>query len=274
MIDRVLNSEAAGLHVTITGAAGFIGSHLAEWHLARGDFVHGFDDLSTGSHENVALLSQHPRFRFHRGDICDTPSLQGAINDSSVVYHLAAVVGVFRVIEQPRRTLDVNIEGTRRVLAAAAAAPRPPRVVVASSSEVYGPSQASRLAEDDWLLFRPDRAGRWGYTVSKLTNEADALAWWNEHRLPVVIVRLFNTVGLRQSPRYGMVLPRLSAQAAQGLPMTIFGDGTQTRSFCDVKDTVEAMARLASVDTAVGEIVNVGADREISIRGLADLVVA
>ena len=258
--------------IVVTGAAGFIGSHLVERHLALGDRVVGCDDFSTGSRANLAAFSHNPQFRFIDGDIRSSDALVQAIADSDTVYHLAAVVGVFRVLEQPLRTLDVNIAGTRRVLAAAASAIKPPRVVVASSSEVYGPSQAAKLSEDDWALLRPDPAGRWGYTVSKLANEAEALAWWHERMVPVVVLRLFNTVGVRQSPRYGMVLPRFVKQAINGEPLTIFGDGLQTRSFCDVRDTVEALVRLAQNDGAIGEVVNVGADCEITIRELANRV--
>jgi UDP-glucose 4-epimerase len=220
----------------------------------------------------LASFSDDPRFRFIHSDIRSSDGLVQAIADSDIVYHLAAVVGVFRVLEQPLRTLDVNIAGTHRVLTAAGSAANPPRVVVASSSEVYGPSQAAKLSEDDWALLRPDPAGRWGYTVSKLANEAEALAWWHERMVPVVVARLFNTVGVRQSPRYGMVLPRFVRQAISGEALTIFGDGRQTRSFCDVRDTVEALVRLAQHDGAIGEVVNVGADREITIRDLADRV--
>lgn len=237
-----------------------------------GDRVVGCDDFSTGSRANMASFSDNPRFRFIDGDIRTSDALVEAISDSDIVYHLAAVVGVFRVLEQPLRTLDVNIAGTHRVLTAAASAAEAPRVVVASSSEVYGPSQAGKLSEDDWALLRPDPAGRWGYTVSKLANEAEALAWWHERMVPVVVARLFNTVGVRQSPRYGMVLPRFAKQAINGEALTIFGDGRQTRSFCDVRDTVEALLRLAQRDGAIGEVVNVGADREITIRELADRV--
>jgi UDP-glucose 4-epimerase len=258
--------------IVVTGAAGFIGSHLAERHLALGDRVVGCDDFSTGCRANLETFSDNQRFRLIDGDVRTSDTLFQAIADCDIVYHLAAVVGVFRVLEQPLRTLDVNIAGTHRVLAAAASAMTPPRVVVASSSEVYGPSEAGKLAEDDWALLRPDPAGRWGYTVSKLANEAEALAWWRERMVPVVVARLFNTVGARQSPRYGMVLPRFVNQAINEEALTIFGDGLQTRSFCDVRDTVEALIRLAQRDGAIGEVVNVGADREITIRELADRV--
>jgi UDP-glucose 4-epimerase len=258
--------------VAVTGAAGFIGSHLVERHLAQGDTVVGCDDLSTGNRANVAAVAANPRFTFIEGDVRTSEALAAAIAQSDLVYHLAGVVGVFRVLAEPLHTLDVNIAGTWRVLAAAADAATPPRVVVASTSEVYGPSTAARLSEDDFALFRPDPAGRWGYTVSKLANEAQALAWWRERQVPVTVARLFNTVGLRQSPRYGMVLPRFVRQAAAGEALTIFGDGLQTRAFCDVRDTVQALQLLAVRDAALGEIVNVGSDREITIRELAELV--
>jgi UDP-glucose 4-epimerase len=261
------------MRVLITGGAGFIGSHLAEFHLERGDEVHAVDDLSTGTLENVALFREHPGFRFDRADIRTWEGLTEALSKVDRVYHMAAVVGMFRVLAEPEAVLSTNVAGTERVLRCAAEAGSRPRVLVASSSEVYGPVGTHRLDETDALLVHCDTAKtQWNYALSKLACEALGITYAGSFDLPVTIARLFNTTGTRQSGRYGMVVPRFVRQAALGEPITVFGDGLQTRSFCHVADTVRALHLLCEAEAAEGEIVNVGNDRAITIIDLANLV--
>ena len=227
------------MRVLITGGAGFIGSHLAEFHLERGDEVHCVDDLSTGSLENVAPFRECRGFRFDRADIGTWEGLTATLAESDRVYHMAAVVGMFRVLAEPEAVLATNVAGTERVLRCAVEAGSRPRVIVASSSEVYGPVGTHRLDETDALLVHCDTAKtQWNYALSKLAGEALGITYSGSFDLPVTIARLFNTTGPRQSGRYGMVVPRFVRQAALGEPLTVFGDGLQTRSFCHVGDTV------------------------------------
>lgn len=266
------------MRILITGGAGFIGSHLARFHLERGDEVHVVDDLSTGSTENVASLVANPAFRFTEADIVEWEGLARAVSGADRVYHLAAVVGMFRVLAEPDRVFEVNVLGTERVLRTAAEGGGSRRVLVASSSEVYGPRGDSRFTDLDFLsegedLFLPADAGtRAPYPMSKLASEALSRAYAMGRGLPVVIARLFNTVGPGQTGRYGMVLPRFVEQALSNAPITVFGDGRQTRSFCDVRDTVRALHGLLEAPAAAGPVVNVGNDRPITILGLARLV--
>ncbi|HET6361965.1 MAG TPA: NAD-dependent epimerase/dehydratase family protein [Gemmatimonadota bacterium] len=261
------------MRVLITGGAGFIGSHLAEFHLERGDEVHCVDDLSTGTLENVAPFRDYGQFRFDRADILTWGGLTEALAQADRVYHMAAVVGMFRVLAEPEAVLSTNVAGTERILRCAVEAGSRPRVLVASSSEVYGPVGTHRLDETDALIVHCDTAKtQWNYALSKLAGEALGITYAGSFDLPVTIARLFNTTGPRQSGRYGMVVPRFVRQAALGEPLTVFGDGLQTRSFCHVGDTVRAIDLLCESDAAEGEIVNVGNDRAITMLDLANLV--
>ncbi len=259
------------MHVLITGGAGFIGSHLVDLHLTRGDQVHVVDDLSTGQYANIARHEAEPAFRFDEADVLTWDRLGRAVAWADRVYHLAAVVGVYRVIAEPTKVLAVNIVGCERVFRAAHDGGWKPQIVLASSSEVYGHGHEGLLTEDIELSVSPRAGTRWGYSVSKIADEAIGLSYSQKYGIPVVISRFFNTVGPRQTGRYGMVVPRLVAQAVRGEPMTVFGDGRQTRSFCDVRDTVQALEAVSAVTTGC-RVLNIGNDREISILDLAELI--
>lgn len=256
--------------VLITGGAGFIGSHLAEALVAAGKEVFVVDDLSTGSRSNLAALQQHPRFHFTEANILDDGVLERLMEQVDFVYHLAAAVGVQLVVQHPVHTIEDNVRGTENVLAAASRAGRP--VLITSTSEVYGKSDRDKFRETDDLLIGPPSFARWGYACSKLLDEFLALAYWRERRLPVYLVRLFNTVGPRQTGRYGMVLPRFVQQALRGEPLTVYGDGRQTRCFCHVADTVQALLAVPAASGTVGEVFNVGSTEEVSILELAERV--
>jgi UDP-glucose 4-epimerase len=258
------------LRYLITGGAGFIGSHLADALLARGDDVAVLDDLSTGRAANIEPLKASPRFHYVVDSVTNWHLVAEMVDNADVVFHLAAAVGVFLVLESPVRTIETNIRGTEIVLAHAAKKRR--TVLVASTSEVYGSSMSARFREEDDLVLGPPTQGRWSYACSKALDEFLALAYHRERNLPVVIARIFNTVGPRQTGRTGMVVPRLVAQALAGGPITVYGDGSQTRAFLYVADTVRALIGLADDERAVGEIFNVGSDQEITIRQLAERV--
>lgn len=261
------------MHVFVTGGAGFIGSHVAEFHLARGDQVHVVDDLSTGTTENFADFASHPKFRFTREDILTWPELDKAVGWADRVYHLAAVVGMFRVLEDPVRVLAINIAGTERLLRACQANGWRPRVIVASTSEVYGHAMEARFEENAPVLVGVDSTPRWTYAISKLANESFGLSYARrESGVPVTVARLFNTIGPRQTGRYGMVAPRFVEQALAQAPIRVFGNGRQTRSFCDVRDTVAALDALAANRASAGQVVNVGNRQEISILALAEKI--
>ncbi|HTF56897.1 MAG TPA: NAD-dependent epimerase/dehydratase family protein, partial [Planctomycetota bacterium] len=228
------------MRVLVTGGAGFIGSHLCERLLADGHPVVAVDDLSTGSKANLALVRRHPRFRFVEGSILDERLTARLVANSDVVAHLAAAVGVMLIVQSPVRTIETNIRGTEVVLEAAAK--RRAIVLLASSSEVYGKSTRIPFSEEDDAVLGPPTKGRWSYAVSKLVDEFLALSYWKERGLPVVVARLFNTVGPRQTGRYGMVLPRFVEQGLRGRPISVFGDGRQTRCFAHVSDVVGALA--------------------------------
>lgn len=256
--------------ILITGGAGFIGSHLAESLLTEGKEVFVVDNLSTGSLANMAHLRDNPRFHFTHSDILDDGVLAELVGRVDFIYHLAAAVGVELVVKSPVHTIEDNVRGTENVLAAASR--RGVGVLLTSTSEVYGKSERERFREDDDLLIGPPTFARWSYACSKLLDEFLALAYWREKKLPVFIVRLFNTVGPRQTGRYGMVLPRFVQQALRDEPITIHGDGKQTRCFCHVKDVVRALLGLPAQPRAVGQVYNVGSTEEISILELAKRV--
>lgn len=251
----------------LTGGAGFIGSHLAETLLGRGDEVYVIDDLSTGSMENIQHLKGAKGFRYVIDSVLNKQLMAELVDEADLVFHLAAAVGVRLIVESPVRTIETNIKGTEIVLEVAAKKKKP--VVVFSTSEVYGKSDGDRFSETDDLILGPSFKGRWSYAASKLIDEFLALAYHKEKKLPVIIIRLFNTVGPRQTGRYGMVVPRFVQQALRAEPLTVFGDGKQTRTFTHVKDAVLAILKLAEHPEAVGEIFNVGGKDEISIEGLA-----
>ena len=256
--------------ILITGGAGFIGSHLAEALVAEGKEVFVIDDLSTGSLANIAGLRAKPRFHFFQASIRDAGALAQAMESVDFVYHLAAAVGVELVVKSPVYTIEDNVRGTEDVLAAAAR--RGVGVLVTSTSEVYGKSERDCFREDDDLLIGPPTFGRWSYACSKLLDEFLALAYHREKQLPVIVVRLFNTVGQRQTGRYGMVLPRFVQAAVRGEPITIFGDGQQSRCFCHVSDVVRALVALPRQAAAFGQVFNLGSTEEISIRELAERI--
>ena len=258
------------MRVLITGGAGFIGSHLAEKLLEDGHGVFVVDDLSTGSLDNIAHLRSHPRFDYLIETINNEPVVATHIDRCDVVFHLAAAVGVKLIVDAPVRTIETNVHGTEVVLRCAARTRR--LVVLASTSEIYGKSTALPFNEDADLVIGATKQSRWAYACSKALDEFLALAYRKEKRLPVIIARLFNTVGPRQTGRYGMVIPNLVRQALDGEPITVFGDGRQTRSFAYVGDVVRALIGLMNEPRAVGEVFNIGNDQEISIRNLAEAV--
>jgi nucleoside-diphosphate-sugar epimerase len=251
----------------ITGGAGFIGSHLAERLLERGDQVLLMDNLSTGSMENIRHLKRYDRMHYFLEPLENRQLLAELVDEADVIFHLAAAVGVKLIVESPVRTIETNVNGTQLVLEAACRKRK--LVFAASTSEVYGKNTNVPFHEDADLVLGPTTKGRWSYAASKALDEFLALSYWKEKRLPVVIARLFNTVGPRQTGRYGMVLPNFVRQALDGAPITVYGTGKQSRCFCDVRDAVEALLRLVATDQAVGEVVNVGNDEEITIEGLA-----
>ncbi len=258
-------------HVLVTGGAGFIGSHLVERLLADGKAVAVIDDLSTGSLDNLRAVSGHPRLRVIHSRLSACAKLGALAAEAESIYHLAAAVGVELVVKSPIRVLETNLHETEALLEAAADPGTP--VLLTSTSEVYGKSQKESFSEQDDLLIGPPQQARWSYACSKLMDEFLALAYAKERSLPVVIARLFNTVGPRQTGRYGMVMPRFIAAARAGRPLSVYGDGAQTRCFCYVRDTVEALVRLQDCRGARGQVFNVGGTEEIAIRDLAARVI-
>lgn len=260
------------MRIFVTGGCGFIGSNIVEYHLAKGDEVHVVDNLSTGTLDNIAAFRDAATFRFDEADLMTWPGLISAIEWADRIYHFAAIVGMFKAVVNPVSLIRNNILGCRHLLQAIAQSKARPLVIIASSSSVYGDNPNHKLNENDNLLIKPPVHPLATYTISKLADETIALAYHREMQIPVIIPRLFNTIGPRQTGRYGMVVPRFVQQACDHQPYTIFGDGTQTRSFCDVRDSVVALDRLAENPAAIGDIINVGNDHEISINQLAELV--
>ena len=260
------------MRVLITGGAGFIGSHLADAYITRGDEVYVLDDLSTGSIYNIEHLIGHPRFHHTIDSVQNRAVTAELVDRADVVFHLAAAVGVRLIIESPIQTIENNLQGVEVILELAAKKQR--RVLIASTSEVYGRSTALPFREDGDLVLGPSTASRWSYACAKLMDEFLALAYSRERKLPTIVVRLFNTVGPRQTGHYGMVLPSFVRQALAGDPITVFGDGTQSRCFGYVGDVVGALMALMDHPGATGEVFNVGATEEITILGLAERVKA
>ncbi|MDQ3213412.1 MAG: GDP-mannose 4,6-dehydratase [Acidobacteriota bacterium] len=255
------------MRVLITGGAGFVGSHLCEAFLERGDEVFILDNLSTGSIDNVVHLKAHPKFHYTIDSVTNEPVLAELIDRCDVVVHLAAAVGVKLIVEQPVHTIETNVHGTEVVLKVANKKKK--LVLIASTSEVYGKSEDVPFREDADLVLGATTKHRWAYACSKMIDEFLALAYWKERKLPVIVVRLFNTVGPRQTGQYGMVIPNFVRQALAGQPITVFGDGTQSRSFTYVGDVVRAMVALINEPRAVGQVFNIGNGEEITIGDLA-----
>jgi UDP-glucose 4-epimerase len=258
------------MRALITGGAGFIGSHLAEALLAAGHRVLVLDNLSTGSFENIAHLKGCEGFEYFIDSVDNEPLLAELIDRSDVVFHLAAAVGVKLIVEQPVHTIETNVHGTEVVLKHANKKKK--LVVIASTSEVYGKSEDVPFREDSDLVLGPTPKHRWAYACSKALDEFLALAYWKERKLPVIIVRFFNTVGPRQTGQYGMVIPNFVRQALAGEPITVFGDGTQSRAFTHVSDVVNALLKLVAEPQAIGQVINLGTTEEVTIRELAERV--
>jgi UDP-glucose 4-epimerase len=261
-----------GLTYLVTGGSGFIGSHLVEALLGRGDSVVALDNLSTGRLSNLDGVKSHPRLRFVHGSVLDELLVDELTHQCDVVVHLAGAVGVKLIVEHPLRSLTTNIRGSEIVIEAAHRYRR--KILVASTSEIYGKNSAGPLNEQSERILGSPAVVRWAYSTAKAVDEILANAYHRERGLPTIIVRLFNTVGRRQSPAYGMVIPRLIRQALKGNPVTVFGDGSQTRCFAHVADVIAAILLLLGDDAAIGQTFNVGSPDEISILDLARLIIA
>jgi UDP-glucose 4-epimerase len=258
------------MRVLITGGAGFIGSHLADALAARGDHVLVLDDLSTGSMENIRHLKPLPNFHYWIDSVMNRVLLAELVDESDLVIHFAAAVGVRLIVESPVHTIETNVKGTELVLQAAQKKKK--TVLIASTSEVYGKSAEVPFREDGDLVMGATTKGRWSYAASKALDEFLALAYFREKKLPVIVSRFFNTIGPRQTGRYGMVVPSFVRQAMLGKPITVFGDGKQSRCFCHVRDVVQALLKLVAEPKAIGEVFNIGSTEEITIEALASLV--
>jgi UDP-glucose 4-epimerase len=254
----------------ITGGAGFIGSHLAERLLKQGEHVVLLDNLSTGSMENIRHLKGSDHLEYHLDGIENRQLLAELVDDAEVIIHLAAAVGVKLIVESPVRTIETNVNGTQLILEAACKKKK--LLLIASTSEVYGKNTQVPFREDADLVLGPTTKGRWSYAASKALDEFLALSYWKEKKQPVIVARFFNTVGPRQTGRYGMVLPNFVKRAIERAPIEVYGDGTQSRCFCDVRDTVEAVLRLIPLERAVGEVVNIGNTEEVTMENLAKIV--
>ncbi len=258
------------MRILITGGAGFIGSHLADAYLQRGDEIFAIDDLSTGSIENIQHLKSNPRFHYTIDSVHNQPVVAELVDQCDVIFHLAAAVGVKLIVESPVRTIETNVRGTEVVLNLANKKKK--KVLVASTSEVYGLSTEVPFREDGNLVMGATTKGRWSYACSKAIDEFLALAYWREKKLPTIVVRLFNTVGPRQTGQYGMVIPTFVKQALAGRPLTVYGDGKQTRCFGYVGDVVGALIKLMDNPASVGQVFNIGSNEEVTILELAERV--
>ena len=258
------------MRVLITGGAGFIGSHLCDAYLDRGDEVFVLDDLSTGSIENIHHLRNHPRFSYTIDSVHNHQAVAELVDQCDVIFHLAAAVGVRLIVESPVRAIETNVHGTEVVLAHASK--KKTKVLLTSTSEVYGLSNQVPFREDGPLVMGATTKGRWSYACSKAIDEFLALAYWREKRLPTIVVRLFNTVGPRQTAQYGMVIPTFVRQALAARPITVYGDGRQSRCFAHVADVVGALVKLMDHPSAVGEVYNIGSCEEVAIGELAEMV--
>jgi len=259
------------MRILITGGAGFIGSHLSDHLLGQGHDVTIIDDLSTGSIDNIREAKENCRFQYFIATIFDKPLLAELIDDAELIFHLAAAVGVLNIVESPVRTIETNVGGSELVLELAAKKKK--RVLIASTSEVYGKSSKFPFSEEDDLVLGPTTKGRWSYACSKAIDEFLALAYHRERKLPVTIVRLFNTVGPRQTGRYGMVLPTFVRQALSGEPLTVFGNGEQSRCFTHVGDIVRGLVQCTSCDATIGQVFNLGNNEEVTMNALAEKVI-
>lgn len=258
------------MRVLITGGAGFIGSHLSDAYLKRGDELFIIDDLSTGSFENIRHLKEHPGFHYTIDSVHNQHVMAELVDQCDVIFHLAAAVGVKLIVESPVKTIETNVHGTEVVLSLANKKKK--KVLIASTSEVYGLSTQVPFSEDGNLVMGATTKGRWSYACSKAIDEFLALAYWREKKLPTIVVRLFNTVGPRQTGQYGMVIPTFVKQALSDRPITVYGDGKQSRCFCYVGDVIGALMKLMDDEQAVGEVFNVGSNQEITIGDLAKKV--
>lgn len=258
------------MNILVTGGAGFIGAHLSELLLEQGHFVYVIDDLSTGSFENIQPLISNPRFMYRIDTVMNVALTAELVDLCDCVIHLAAAVGVKLIVESPTRTIETNIKGTEVVLSLAAKKGK--TVFIASTSEVYGKRTNVPFREDDDLILGPTNRGRWAYACSKAIDEFLALAYFREKKLPTIVARLFNTVGPRQTGRYGMVIPNFVRQALKGEDITVYGDGSQTRCFSHVHDVIDAISRLVQEEKAVGQVFNIGTAEEVSVKQLAERV--
>src|SRR5690349_7652163 len=259
------------MKVLITGGAGFIGSHLSDAYIERGDEVYVIDDLSTGTIENIQHLKGHPRFHYTIDTVHNHPVTAELLDQCDVIFHLAAAVGVKLIVESPVRTIETNVRGTEVVLSLANKKKK--KVLIASTSEVYGLSTDVPFSEDGNLVMGATSKGRWAYACSKAIDEFLALAYWHERKLPTIVVRLFNTVGPRQTGQSGMVVPKFVRAALAGRDLQVFGNGEQSRCFGHVSDVVRALAHLVESGTHYGQVFNIGSTEEISVRGLAERVI-
>lgn len=260
------------MNILITGGAGFIGSHLVALHLKRGDNVCVIDNLSTGSENNLKPFLNHPNFHFEKDNVLDWQGLSEKIAWAHRIYHMAARVGMIQLLANPVETLTENILSCERILRLMSELRSEARLIIASSSEIYGPSDKAQLSENDMLLFKSAAHSKWVYATSKFTEEMFALTYAVSKGIRVTLIRFFNTIGPRQNGRYGMVVPRFIKQAMANEPMTVYGTGEQTRSFCDVRDTINALDLIANNTSAIGEIINVGQDQPITMNQLASLI--